>query len=66
MISLAGHPYINVKNSFNSLIPNGIPNKLSEKLVNYYLEKLEASTYLHDKVNLKFYFPAILLKKSKI
>ena len=56
MISLAGHPYINVKNSFNSLIPNGIPNKLSEKLVNYYLEKLEESTYLHDKVEFEILF----------
>ncbi len=56
MILLAGHPYINVRNSFNSLIPFGIENELSNKLVNYYIKKLKRFPFLHDKIEFDIVF----------
>lgn len=50
MIDLLGLPYIDVRTSFNSFIPNDLPEELSEKLVNHYLAKLEKNPSSHDKV----------------
>ena len=56
MVSLAGHPFINVRNSFNSLIPAGLSKKIEERLINYYLQKLNKSPFLHDKVEFDILF----------
>jgi len=45
-----GYPYVDVRASFNSFIPNTLSNDLAEKLVNTYLKKLQIEPYLHDKV----------------
>ncbi len=50
MISFGKRPYINVRLSFNSLIPGDIPFELRNKLVNYYLEKLKKNPEKQDKV----------------
>ncbi|MDD5146004.1 MAG: PEP-utilizing enzyme [Candidatus Pacebacteria bacterium] len=50
MVSLAGHPYIDVRVDFNSFIPKVLRNDLSEKLVNFYLNKLKSMPRSHDKV----------------
>lgn len=47
---IGGHPYIDVRNSFNNLIPKGISEKLSDKLVNHYLDRLKKNPHYHDKV----------------
>lgn len=47
---IGGHPYIDVRNSFNNLIPKGISEELSSKLVNHYIERLKSYPHLHDKV----------------
>ena len=44
------HPYIDVRNSFNSLLPADVPDALGEKLVNAWMDRLEAHPELHDKV----------------
>ncbi|MCT7523245.1 PEP-utilizing enzyme [Aliarcobacter cryaerophilus] len=46
----AGKPYINIRASFNSFIPNTIDEKLQEKLVDFYIDYLEKNPHLHDKV----------------
>lgn len=46
----AGKPYINIRASFNSFVPNELPEALTEKLVNFYLSWLEEHPHLHDKV----------------
>lgn len=46
----AGKPYVDIRASFNTFIPNTLTNFLSEKLVNFYLSWLEEHPYLHDKV----------------
>lgn len=50
MLLINNHPYIDVRNSFNSFLPAHLPDAIGEKLVNAWLTRLEAYTELHDKV----------------
>jgi phosphohistidine swiveling domain-containing protein len=50
IINFHGLPYVDVRVSFNSFVPRDLSPELSEKLVNYYLDRLEESPALHDKV----------------
>ncbi len=50
MRSIGGHPYIDVRASFNNLIPCGLPASLAEKVINIYLERLKRNPEFHDKV----------------
>jgi glutamine kinase len=50
MTCIGGHPYVDVRCSFNNLLPTGLNSELSEKLVNYYLNELVEDTSKHDKV----------------
>ena len=50
MVSLFGRPYIDVRNSINSFIPAGLNEKISEKMVNAYIQRLDCDPHLHDKI----------------
>ena len=50
MVSLFGRVYIDVRNSINSFLPEGLDDKISEKLVNAYIQRLDENPYLHDKI----------------
>lgn len=50
MILLGGQPYIDTRLSFNSFLPKKLDKKISEKLVNSWLEKLKSNPHLHDKI----------------
>lgn len=50
MVGLAGRPYIDVRNSFNSFLPAGLPDPQAGRLVDAALERLAARPELHDKV----------------
>ena len=50
MMSLGGLPYINTKLSFNSFLHKKLKNNISEKLINYWIEKLKYNPKLHDKI----------------
>jgi phosphohistidine swiveling domain-containing protein len=50
VLDFAGHPYVDVRISFNSLIPASLSEVVADKLVNYYLRKLHKNPELHDKV----------------
>ena len=56
MVSFAGHPYIDIRASFNSFIPAGLPNSLAAKLLNYYMDRIEAHPQLHDKIEFEIVF----------
>lgn len=56
MISIGGKPYVDVRASFNSLIPNSLNKKTKRKLIQFYLKKLEESPHLHDKVEFEILF----------
>jgi phosphohistidine swiveling domain-containing protein len=50
MISILGVPYIDCRVDFNSFIPKDLGSKMAEKLVNFYLNRLEKNPLLHDKI----------------
>ena len=50
LVSFAGKPYVDIKMSFNTFIPNEINDKLTSKLINFFITKLEKNPSQHDKV----------------
>ena len=56
-----GLPYIDVRVSFNSFLPKDLSPELSERLVNYYLDRLIAQPELHDKVEFEIIYSCYTL-----
>ena len=56
MEEFSGRPYVNVKTSFNSLLPSTMNTKTQKKLISYFLKKLENNPHLHDKVEFEILF----------
>lgn len=61
MVDFGGLPYIDVRVSFNSFIPAQLDEKISNKLVNYYLERLAEEPAKHDKVEFEIVFSCYTL-----
>lgn len=61
MIDLGGQPFIDVRTSFNSFIPENLDDGIAEKLVNGYLEKLSDHPSLHDKVEFEIVVSCLTL-----
>ena len=56
MVDFAGLPYIDVRVSFNSFVPAGLEEEISDKLVNYYLDRLVENPAKHDKAEFDIVF----------
>lgn len=56
MQKFGNKPFIDLRGSFNSLIPQNFSKKLSKKLLNFYFLKLQENPYLHDKVEFEILF----------
>ena len=65
MTTFYGTPYIDIRTDFNSWIPNNLNDKLSEKLVNYYLNNFKKNIQFHDKVEFKILFTCFNFETSK-
>lgn len=50
MEACAGQPFVNVRHSFRSFLPNNLSSELSERLVDHWLTTLVDDKTLHDKV----------------
>lgn len=50
MVLINHHPYIDVRQSFNSFLPVGLGDDIGEKLVEAWLDRLEANPEFHDKI----------------
>lgn len=59
LVEICGHPYMDLRASFSSFIPAAVSEGLAERLVNYYLTKLEAVPELHDKVEFEVALTAL-------
>jgi choline kinase/phosphohistidine swiveling domain-containing protein len=59
LFDVAGHPYVDVRASFNSFIPASLPDELAERLVDAYLVQLAAKPELHDKVEFDILFTCL-------
>ena len=56
MVKFGNKPYIDIRGSFNSLIPKNLSKKLTKKLLEFYFLKLTKNPYLHDKVEFEILF----------
>jgi hypothetical protein len=56
MIRFGNKPYVDVKASFNSMIPEIIPTDIKKNLMKFYLKKLHKYPFLHDKVEFEILF----------
>lgn len=56
MVDFGGLPYIDVRVSFNYFVPAGLEEELSDKLVNYYLDRLVENPAKHDKAEFDIVF----------
>ncbi len=56
MVDFGGLPYIDVRVSFNSFVPAGLEEEMSDKLVNYYLDRLVENPAKHDKAEFDIVF----------
>src|SRR3990167_968206 len=61
LVHFAGQPYIDVRLSFNSFIPKDIENKLADRLVDYYIDRLTTAPVLHDKLEFEVVFSCYTL-----
>ena len=61
LVSFHGLPYIDVRVSFNSFVPQEVSGDLAERLVNYYIDSLLARPQLHDKVEFEIIFSCYTL-----
>jgi choline kinase len=50
LVDFAGHPYVDIRASFNSFIPASLPDTIAQKLVDYYCSRLQTYPHLHDKI----------------
>ena len=50
MVVIDHHPYIDIRNSFNSFLPAGLPDDIGTLLIDAWLDKLDRQPELHDKV----------------
>jgi glutamine kinase len=65
LVSFHGLPYIDVRVSFNSFIPRDVPDDLTSRLVNYYIDRLLSEPHLHDKVEFEIIFSCYTLDLPK-
>lgn len=61
LISFHGFPYIDVRASLNSFVPQELNEALASKLIDYYLDSLCASPTEHDKVEFNIVFSCYYL-----
>ena len=50
VVLFGNKPYVDVRNTFNSFIPSAVQDKLREKLIKFYINKLKKNPELQDKV----------------
>lgn len=65
MYKLGNKPYISVDDSFYSLIPKRLDNRLTKKLVNFYKERLKENLKLHDKIEFEIVYSCFDLNTEK-
>ncbi len=59
LTSFFGTPYIDIRVDFNSWIPANLPKRISEKLVNYYIDRYKKNLHLHDKIEFNIIFTCL-------
>ena len=50
IVNFVGHPYVDVRASVHSFLPNALSNETTEKLVDYFVGRLKQNPAWHDKL----------------
>lgn len=50
LVTFAGHPYVDIAASLSSFVPASVPERLAERIVDLYMERLQRNPFLHDKI----------------
>ena len=56
--SFSGQPYVDVRASFNSFLPKGLPEDCCERIIEAYIKLLDVNRQYHDKVEFEVAFTA--------
>ena len=56
--TFCGQPYVDVRASLNSFLPEELPSDTSERLINAYITLLDNHKHLHDKLEFEIAFTA--------
>lgn len=59
IVNFAGHPYVDIRASFNSFVPAALDEGLATRLVEHYLQHLAERPELHDKVEFEVAFTCL-------
>lgn len=59
LVDVLGHPYVDVRATFNSFIPASLPDELATRLVNAAIDRLGEHPELHDKVEFDVLFTCL-------
>ena len=65
MANFFGTPFVDVRVDFNSWIPASLDKNITNKLVNFYIEKFIKNKNLHDKVEFEILFTCFTPSTSK-
>lgn len=65
MANFFGTPYVDIRVDFNSWIPASLDTKISEKLINFYIDKFIKNKKFHDKVEFEILFTCFTPSSSK-
>ncbi len=69
MLNFAGTPYIDLRVDLNSFLPHDLNPKISNKLINFFIDKLKKNPELHDKIEFELIntcFDFSLLKNNSL
>lgn len=59
LVDILGHPYVDVRATFNSFIPASLPDELASRLLEHCLDHLSRHPELHDKVEFDVLFTCL-------
>jgi len=65
MTTFFGTPYIDVRIDFNSWLPKNLDNKISKKIISFYLNKFKNNSSMHDKIEFEILFTCITFTTYK-
>lgn len=61
LVDIVGHPYVDVRATFNSFVPASLGGDLAAALVDHYLDVLRHRPSLHDKVEFDVLFTCLVV-----
>ena len=65
MTTFYGTPYVDVRIDFNSWIPSDLNEKISQKIIKYYLKKFNDNDDIHDKIEFEILFTCATFTTKK-